>query len=265
MTTVDDLCRWLEVRFPPRLAEDWDNVGLLLGDRAGAVTRVMTCLTLTDESCEEAIRERVELVVSHHPLPFRPVKSLTSDSVTGRLIWKLARAGVSVYSPHTAFDSAAGGINQQLAARLGLSAIAPLVPATATGDPEVGAGRWGRLAQPCTDDAFGQLLKSVFPDSLVRQGPTTGRACERVAVACGSGGSLISGAADCGCDTFVTGEATFHSCLEAASRGINLFLVGHHQSERFAVEWLAGAIAGDFNSLRVWASRDECDPLSVVG
>ncbi len=264
MTTVEDLCHWLEERFPARLAEDWDNVGLLLGDRAEEVTRVMTCLTLTDESCAEAIRERVELVVSHHPLPFRLVKSLTSDSVTGRLIWKLARAGVSVYSPHTAFDSAAGGINQQLAARMGLSAIVPLLPAGTAGDPDVGAGRWGSLSAPASDHAFGQLLNSQFPGALIRRGPATGRVSHRVAIACGSGGSLLGDAARCGCDTLVTGEATFHTCLESAARRINLYLVGHYQSERIALEWLAETIAADFASCKVWASRDECDPFSAV-
>ena len=123
MTTVADLCQFLDTLAPPRLAAEWDNVGLLVGDRLAPAERVMTCLTVTPAVAAEAIRQRVELLVTHHPLPFRPLKRLTTDEPTGRLLLDLIRAGVAVHSPHTAFDSAAAGINQQLAAALGLSDI----------------------------------------------------------------------------------------------------------------------------------------------
>ncbi len=98
----------------------------------GAVTRLMTCLTLTPTTVDEAIGERAEMVVVHHPLPFRPVVRITTDSTSGRLLWRLIGAGISVYSAHTAFDSAAEGINQQWADALGLSAIEPLIPSAKT-------------------------------------------------------------------------------------------------------------------------------------
>lgn len=263
MTTVDDLCCWLEERYPSRLAEEWDNVGLLLGDRAGGVTRIMTCLTLTPESVEEAVRERAELVVTHHPLPFRPIKALTSDSVAGNSIWKLARAGVAVYSPHTALDSAAEGINQQLADQLGLRDTRPLAPDVSGNDAAVGAGRWGNLPAPESVADFGKRLQAMFPGALIRRGPLTGKRCQRVAVACGSGGSLLSAAVRNACDTLVTGEATFHTCLEAAAQGVQLWLVGHYQSERFALEGLAERLRSAFAGCQVWASHDEHDPLVI--
>src|SRR5688572_13285580 len=128
MTKLHDLCAFLERFAPARLAEDWDNVGLLVGDRERSVTRVMTCLTITPISAQEAIDEQADVIVTHHPLPFRPLKRLTTDSVPGRLLWELIRAGIAIHSPHTAFDSAAAGINQRLAAGLGLTDIQPLVP-----------------------------------------------------------------------------------------------------------------------------------------
>src|SRR5918996_3072879 len=112
--TLADLCDFLDAFPPPRLAADWDNVGLLVGDRLQTVSRVMTCLTVTPAVAAEAIRERVDLVVTHHPLPFQPLKRLTTDDPTGRLLLDLIRAGIAIHSPHTAFDSAAAGINQQL-------------------------------------------------------------------------------------------------------------------------------------------------------
>src|SRR4029077_979302 len=126
MLTVSVVAELLERFAPSRLAAEWDNVGLLVGDRVRPVERIMTCLTLTPASVAEAVAERSELVVVHHPLPFRPLRRLTSDSVEGRLLLKLIEARIAVYSPHTAFDPAGRGINQRLAEGLRLTAIEPL-------------------------------------------------------------------------------------------------------------------------------------------
>ena len=121
---IEALHAFLEKFAPPRLAESWDNVGLLVGDRRTEVRRLMTCLTVTPTTVDEAIRGRADLIVTHHPLPFSAVKRLTADTIVGRMLLKLIAAGVAVYSPHTAFDSAAEGINQRLAEGLGLTDIA---------------------------------------------------------------------------------------------------------------------------------------------
>jgi len=121
-------------RFAPRhLAADWDNVGLLLGERSAAVERIMTCLTVTPESVAEAIESRANLLVTHHPIFFRGIKRLTGDTPEGRMLLALARAGVAVYSPHTAFDNTSGGINELLARRLSLTDVVPLRRASARG------------------------------------------------------------------------------------------------------------------------------------
>lgn len=130
MTTVADIVRGLDALAPFELAEPWDNVGLLWGDPASPATRVMTCLTVCSRTADEAIRERAELIVSHHPVLFREVKKIRSDSPATGFLWAMARAGVSVASPHTAFDNAAGGINELLCRRLGVVDLEPLRPFT---------------------------------------------------------------------------------------------------------------------------------------
>ena len=120
MTLISDIASWMESIAPLRLSAEWDNTGLLLGDESREARRVMTCLTLTPESVREAIDRKADLVVSHHPLPFRPLKRITTAETSGRLLWQLASAGISIYSPHTAWDSAAAGINAMLAERLKL-------------------------------------------------------------------------------------------------------------------------------------------------
>lgn len=126
MPRVSDVVADLNRFAPPALAADWDNVGLLLGDADAEVRRVMTCLTVTPESAGEAVEGQAGLIVTHHPVLFRPVKRLTTATPEGRLLLPLLRAGVAVYSPHTAFDNTRGGINESLAARLGLVEVAPL-------------------------------------------------------------------------------------------------------------------------------------------
>ena len=126
MTTVADLVAWMERFAPRRLAESWDNVGLLMGDPAMPVGRAMTCLTVTATTADEAIEHGAAAIVSHHPILFKATKTLRADRTETGFLWRLARAGVAVLSPHTSFDNTEGGINDGLARRFGLVDVAPL-------------------------------------------------------------------------------------------------------------------------------------------
>jgi dinuclear metal center YbgI/SA1388 family protein len=128
MRTVEEIAGWLEGFAPSRLAESWDNVGLLWGDPNAQVARLMTCLTVTRATASEAVAEQANLIVSHHPILFREVKRIRSDLPATAPLWLLARAGIAVASPHTAFDSTVGGINEGLGHRLGLVEMLPLRP-----------------------------------------------------------------------------------------------------------------------------------------
>lgn len=259
--TIDRVCSFLAEIAPLRLAESWDNVGLLVGDRTGSAERVMTCLTITPAVVDEAEREDVDLIVTHHPLPFKPFSRLTTDSVSGRLLLRLAAARTSVYCAHTAFDSAAAGINQQLCERLDVRDPQPLEPADPTDPQQLGSGRYGALG---SSQPLGQLARRATESlggSSYRLVGDENHLISRVGCACGSGGSFLGKAARKGCDALITGEANFHGCLEAEALGIGLVLVGHYHSERFAMELLARQLAAQFEPLRVWCSHSERDPL----
>ena len=261
MPTVQQFCAFLEGFAPRRLAEDWDNVGLLVGDRKRPAERVMTCLTVTPESVEEAVTEGVDLVVTHHPLPFRPLKRITADSVTGEMLLRLVENKCAVYSPHTSFDSASEGINQRLALGLGIVDPQPLQPFESDPD-ELGAGRWGRLANPIPLGNFIDTAKQLLQlDGLHVVGKTE-QTVSKIAVACGSAGQFLQPALRQGCDCLVTGETNFHTCLEAKANHAALVLPGHYASERFALVALAELLCAEFPDCRVWASTQESDPLS---
>ena len=260
MPKLSEICEFLDRLAPPELAEDWDNVGLLVGDADRDVRRVMTCLTVTPDSAAEAMEESADLVVSHHPLPFRPVRRITGDSTPGRMLLDLIGARVAVYSAHTAFDSTGRGVNARLAEGLGLGDVAPLAPhETLSGD--LGGGRCGELAAAIPLIEAIANLKRFLGVEHVQVVGRMDRPVRRVAVACGAAGEFLTQAIAAKCDLFVTGETNFHTCLEAQARGIALVLTGHFASERFAVELLAGDLQPQFAELEVWASRREANPL----
>ena len=259
MPVLQEVCQYLESFAPVALAEDWDNVGLLIGRRERTVERIMTCLTITPESVQEAIRERAGLIVTHHPFPFRPIKRITNDATVGSMLLDLIQAGIAVYSPHTAFDSAAQGINQQLAEGLQLSNIRPLVAAVE--DPAIGSGRWGDYSASKPLAEVTEMLKQFLSLSQLRVVGEADKPIRRVAIGCGAAGEFLYQVDRAGTDLLVLGETNFHTCLEARSQGVALLLTGHYASERFAVERLANQLRSVWQGVNVWASHDETNPF----
>ncbi|MGF1580196.1 MAG: Nif3-like dinuclear metal center hexameric protein [Gemmataceae bacterium] len=137
MPTVASITGLLDRFAPPSLAADWDNVGLLLGDDRANVKRLMTCLTLTEAVVAEAVESHVEMIVTHHPIFFRPVQRVTTASQSTRHIWELAKSNIAVYSPHTAFDNTVHGINDILARRLEVRDAKPLRPKLAPAEYKI--------------------------------------------------------------------------------------------------------------------------------
>jgi dinuclear metal center YbgI/SA1388 family protein len=260
MTNIQQIASFLEEFAPSELAADWDNTGLLVGDSTQRARRVMTCLTVTPRSAREAIEAKADLVVTHHPLPFRALKRLTADTTTGRMLLDLIGARIGVYSPHTAFDSAPEGINQQLAEGLGAENIQPL----SAPDESGGSGRWGPLAKPTTLAELAERVKDFLSIERVQLVGPPDQSIHKVAVACGAAGEFLEAARQAGCDAMLIGETRFHTCLEAEAIGMGLLLPGHYASERFAVENLAGVLAERFPELTVWASRKERDPIRWI-
>ena len=267
MTSLDSVCQALAQIAPLRLAESWDNVGLLVGDRRHDVQKIMTCLTITPNVVQEAIEQQASLIVAHHPLPFKSLQKITSDSIPGQMLLNLIQRGVAIYSAHTAFDSAVQGINQMWAQELKLDAIEPLIVSTnANGDSAVvdGSGRAGRLSEPTSLGELVRRAAAAVGATAPRRVGDDDQQVTKVALACGSGGSFLAAAKRRGCDAMITGEATFHTCLESEALGIGLGLLGHYWSERFAMERMAERLGGEFPKVEVWASRSEFDPIALA-
>ena len=128
-TTVGVLTETLDEWFPKRLAASWDNTGLLIGSKKNKVEKILACLTVTFDVCAEATAWGADLIISHHPLMFKPIQQITDESPEGLILQKLCRHGVALYSPHTSHDGCLGGINDQLADLIGMTGLRPLFPA----------------------------------------------------------------------------------------------------------------------------------------
>lgn len=267
MVTLAAVTAELERIAPLRLAADWDAVGLLVGTRREPIARILTCLTVTAAVVAEAVERRIDLVVTHHPIPFKPVARLTAATPTGSLLLDLATAGIGVWSSHTAWDSAAGGINEQLATLLGLEEVAPVV-ADAT-DPTVGFGRMGLAG--CRPDHLsgGDVTVGDVTARLSSHLGTPGafltgdrhRPAGRVGIVCGSGGDCLAEVVRAGCSTLVTGEIRLHDALAASHQDLAVVAVGHQASEQFAMAALGRRLEAALPDLICLTSRADHDPL----
>jgi dinuclear metal center YbgI/SA1388 family protein len=258
-----DVIAALEARYDPALAEGWDAVGLVCGDPEEPVGRVLFAVDPTADVVAEVIETGTDLLVTHHPLLLTPVHAVPADDPKGALVHRLIRSGAGLFVAHTNADRAPGsGVNDALAAVLGLRAAVPLEP-TAT-DPRAGLGRVGELPEPLTLRAFAAHVAAVLPATVggVRAAGDPERVIRRVAVCGGSGGSMLDAARAAGADVLLTSDLKHHSVSEALeSSGPALCDVGHFASEwpwlPVAAELLHRDLSG---RVEVAVSRRRTDP-----
>ena len=224
----------LDARYDPALAESWDAVGLVCGDPDEPVERVLFAVDPATAVVDEVLRTGSQLLVTHHPLLLTAVHGVPADDPKGRLVHRLIRAGAALFVAHTNADRAPEhGVNDVLAAVLGLGDVVPLEPSE--GDPRAGLGRVGEPASSTSLRDFAAHAAAVLPATVggVRVSGDPDRTVRRVAVCGGSGGSLTGAAAAAGADVFLTSDLKHHPVLEAAEvPGPALVDVAH-----FATEW----------------------------
>ena len=220
--TVRELYGMLEARYPRALSAEWDHDGLQCSRNPDApVHRVLAALDVTEATVERAVAVGADVILSHHPLLFRPVGEIVADVGVGGRIVRLLSEGISVMSFHTRADAAEGGVNDLLAEMLSLSEILPF------GD---GMGRIGVLSSPEPTEAFARRAAEALRAPTVAFGDA-GHPVHRVAVLGGSGKSEVGAAIAAGADTFLSGQLSYELLNEAPELGINLLEAGHFYTE----------------------------------
>ncbi len=234
---VADIISGLESLAPGRLAEEWDNVGLQVGHPEWPAGRVLVALDPTPLVVEEAVRAGANVIVTHHPLLFRPLRSLNLATVSGTLIQRLIEKRVAVIAAHTNLDSVSGGINDILVEILALQDIYILQPRV--DDAEAGLGRVGRLPQPIPLESLARHIKQRLGLVHVRIAGQPEKQVRQVAVCSGSGSSLVGLFLDSPADVYVTGDVRYHDAREIEAHQRGVIDVGHFESERIVVPYLA--------------------------
>ena len=237
MVKCQDVMQAMERIAPRRLAEEWDNPGLLVGSPHDEVRKILVALDVREETVERAIEDGCDLIVAHHPLIFRALKALRTDDATGCKIARLIKADIAVFAAHTNLDSAAGGVNDVLAERLELHDVAPLVEGAA--DSEPGLGRIGSLRAEFSLEDFAALVKEKLGLSSMRVACAGERRISRVALCGGSGAEFVGRAAAKGADAYVTGDVKYHDAERAIGLGIHVLDAGHFATEQPIVARLA--------------------------
>ncbi len=258
MTTTADILAYLETLAPKNMKMDWDNVGLLCGSPAQPVTKILVALDPFEPVCREAAELGAELIVTHHPLIFRPVNSVTDQTAIGRSIMLLCRSGIGAINAHTNLDCAPEGVNHRLATVLGLSDIEVIDP---SGTDEQGRP-WGLLrcgqVKPQELSQFLSAVKTALGCEGLRY-VDGGRPVHRVAVGGGACAGALPDAAKAGCDTFVTSDVKYNQFWDAQELGINLIDAGHFHTEAPIVPVLAERLSAAFPEIQVIISKNNRD------
>ena len=272
--TLSDIIRILDNLAPPFLAEDWDNCGLQLGDPAWPVTKIWVALDPTLQVVEAACAQKVDLLITHHPLIFKPLKSIEFQTPLGAVLNMATRHNLAIFAAHTNLDSTAGGLNDILARRLGLKDLKPLVPLVAGGeikqfkddiDPLIprecgpGIGRVGHLGKAMDLKSLARAIKKKMGLKVIKFAGDPHLSIKKAAVCTGSGSSLLGDFFASGAQVYISGDMRYHDARDVEAANLGIIDIGHFSSECFIAEDLAARLSTIFVESGIEVSVEACD------
>ena len=232
--TVKEIYQKFEEKIPAYLRESWDNDGIMCcADGTAEIYRALVTLDVTEEVVDYAIERGFDLIVSHHPLIFKPLSSINEENHISRKVIKLLGSGISVFSFHTRADKMIGGVNDRLADMLGMYDAQPF------GEGDL--GRIGTIYEPMELQDFAYRIKQLVGADAVRYADGFSDV-HRVAIVGGDGKGYVKAALDAGADTYVSGRIGYNVMEEAPEMGINLIEAGHFFTEQHITEFFRDLI-----------------------
>lgn len=227
---LKEIIKVFEENYPTELAYKWDKVGLMVGDLESEVSKVMVVMEVNNEVLKEAIKEEVGLIITHHPLIFKPLQMIEKSDPRGSLIYGLIENKISLYSAHTNFDVANEGLNSYISKILELNDVEGFDMAET---PETYLGRIGKLKESMTLEEVSLYIKEKLKLDFIKLIGKKDDKIEKLAIITGSGVSSMIAAKKAGCDVFLTGDIKYHDAMDALENGINLIDAGHFGTEKF--------------------------------
>lgn len=243
MTSVKDVYNFIDSFAPFDSQQQWDNSGILVGEPNRIIVRVGVTLDITPQTVDFAVARGVDLIVSHHPIIFKPQKSFTDESIA----YRLAVKGISAICTHTSLDSAAGGVNDVLAAVLGLKRVEPLIVL----EGEAPILRAGFVSKMRAIELASVTAEALGGESYALRYCDPGKTIETVAVCGGAGKDFIDDVINAGIDAYITGDVGYHDFIYALEKGLTLIAAGHHETENPVVEVIAGRLRKQFEGVDI--------------
>lgn len=244
-----ELIAWLEKKYPAGAAEDWDNVGLLTGDDRKEISHVFLALDLTEETLDEAIKLRADMIITHHPMIFSGIKKINNHSFTGRKIITLIEKGIPYFAMHTNYDIL--GMADLSADYLKLNDTCVLSPTEEMNGELQGFGRVGDLVNSMTLGEYAKLVKASLAVGDVKVYGDLDTEISRVAVCTGSGKSMIKEAMKSGAQVYVTGDIDHHTGIDTVAQGMCIIDAGHYGTEYIFMDAVKKELADAFPDLKV--------------
>jgi dinuclear metal center YbgI/SA1388 family protein len=277
--TVAKIIQIMDQLAPPLLAEDWDNVGLQIGDPRQPVRRIWVALDPSPEVVKAACKKKVDLLVTHHPLIFRPLKSIDFETPGGSIIQMAAHHQLAIFSAHTNLDIVRDGVNDVLAQRLGLRNLAVLQPVHVGegakeditplmgGETEFGIGRIGSLAKTGSLKSLVSMVKKKLKLDFVKVAGDLTMKVTRVAICSGSGSSLMQAFLSSKAQAFISGDIHYHDAREAENINRGIIDIGHFPSEHLMVDALAQQLQSTVSKAGIETEITACtiekDPFRI--
>ncbi len=230
---IRDIIQHLESFAPTKYQEDYDNSGLIAGDSNAECGGILVSLDCTEELIREALEKKCNLIVSHHPLIFRPLRNIKMEDGIGKALIAAIRNDITLYAIHTNLDNMIGGVNARIADKIGLINRKILIPKTEDGN--IGSGLIGDLKNRVSGEQLLGLLKERFRIPVIRHSPLTGKPVSRLALCGGAGSFLISNALQESADFFISADIRYHEFFEAEGKMV-IADIGHFESEQFTMD-----------------------------
>mgnify|MGYP001378053277 CR=1 FL=1 len=229
---VSEISEILNNWMPRSIAEDFDNVGLIVGNPESLVKNILVTLDATNDVIDEAVKKNCNLIISYHPIIFNGLKKITSDSgYVQKSIINAVKNNISIYAIHTSLDNHPEGITYFLAKKIGLRNLSILIPKTNNlEEMKTGMGIIGKLYEPKDVDSFFDLLKDKLNLKYIRHSKKINKTISKVSVVVGSGSFAIKNSLDSKVDAFITSDLKYHNFFEVDNKAI-LVDIGHYESE----------------------------------
>ena len=254
---IRDVANYLEEIAPLQQAEDFDNVGLLIGDYNTQVQGVLVTLDTLEETVDEAIKNNCNLIVSFHPIIFSGLKKINGDSYVERVVLKAIQNNIAIYATHTALDNSKVGVSAKMCEVLGLQNSRILIPKN---EEHIGMGMIGELPDAMNEGDFLNYVKMIFKAEGVRYSEKSSKSIKRVAVLGGSGSFATPNAIQEKADAYISADFKYHDFFRAEGK-ILLVDVGHYESEQFTKNLLVDYLTKKFTSFAVILSEKSTNPI----